>query len=223
MTTKNSETAVSTYTPESMPAAYQQFLQANPIYSQTSHLDDLRRTDYQRLDAQDQVYLDYTGGGLHGESQIDKHFAMLRTYVFGNPHSANPTSLAMTERSKKPANISSTTSTPAQTTSPCFTANASGALKHIGESYPFQTGGQYLLTFDNHNSVNGIREYARSRGAAFTYVPLPRPDLRIDRPKLEDDAGHCRPESPARSSPSPPNPTSPASSIPWTTSSWPTA
>ncbi len=185
MTTMNSETAVTTYTPENMPAAYQQFLQANPTYSQTSHLDDLRRTDYQRLDAQDQVYLDYTGGGLHGESQIDKHFTMLRTYVFGNPHSANPTSLAMTERVEETRQYILDYFNASADYIAVFTANASGALKHIGESYPFQTGGQYLLTFDNHNSVNGIREYARSRGAGFTYVPLTTPDLRIDRTRLE--------------------------------------
>jgi len=35
-----------------------------------------------------------------------------------------------------------------------FTPNASGALKLVGESYPFPSG-HYLLTFDNHNSVNG--------------------------------------------------------------------
>src|ERR1044071_9902802 len=46
-----------------------------------------------------------------------------------------------------------------------FTANASEALKLVGESYPFDAAGEYLLTFDNHNSVNGIREFARARGA----------------------------------------------------------
>jgi len=45
-----------------------------------------------------------------------------------------------------------------------FTQNASGALKLVGEAYPFAPDGQYLLTFDNHNSVNGIREYARMWG-----------------------------------------------------------
>ena len=44
-----------------------------------------------------------------------------------------------------------------------------GALKLVGESYPFESSGQYLLTFDNHNSVNGIREFARAKGAQVTY------------------------------------------------------
>ena len=50
-----------------------------------------------RLDDHDQVYLDYTGGGLHAASQIDAHAELLRTRVLGNPHSNNPTSLATTE------------------------------------------------------------------------------------------------------------------------------
>ena len=35
-----------------------------------------------------------------------------------------------------------------------------------------------MLTADNHNSVNGIREFARARGAATRYVPLAPADLR---------------------------------------------
>jgi selenocysteine lyase/cysteine desulfurase len=66
-----------------------------------------------------------------------------------------------------------------------FTLNASGALKLVGESYPFAPGSQYLLTFDNHNSVNGIREYARARGAVIHYAPVNPPEMRIDAEKLE--------------------------------------
>ena len=46
--------------------------------------------------------------------------------------------------------------------------------------YPFAPGDRFLLTFDNHNSVNGIREFARARGAETTYVPSVAPDLRVD-------------------------------------------
>jgi len=67
-----------------------------------------------------------------------------------------------------------------------FTANASGALKLVGEAYPFTAASRYILTFDNHNSVNGIREFAKGRGAHVMYVPITKPDLRIDHAKLED-------------------------------------
>jgi molybdenum cofactor sulfurtransferase len=65
-----------------------------------------------------------------------------------------------------------------------FTPNASGALKLVGESYPFQSGSRYLLTADNHNSVNGIREFARARGAQVDYLPVHAPSLRADETDL---------------------------------------
>jgi hypothetical protein len=57
-------------------------------------LDRLRATEYARLDAQGQVYLDYTGGGLYAESQLTDHVELLRNTVLGNPHSTNPTSVS---------------------------------------------------------------------------------------------------------------------------------
>ena len=36
-----------------------------------------------------------------------------------------------------------------------------------------------MLTADNHNSVNGIREFARARGAATSYIRLSPADLRV--------------------------------------------
>jgi selenocysteine lyase/cysteine desulfurase len=65
-----------------------------------------------------------------------------------------------------------------------FTANATQALKLDGESYPFDERGEYLLTFDNHNSVNGIREFARAKHSTVTYVPVVLPDMRVDEEKL---------------------------------------
>src|SRR5512143_2450834 len=72
------------------------FLAAYPAYSDTQLIDELRRTQYARLDAGEHVYLDYTGGGLYAESQLSQHQELLRQNVFGNPHSSNPTSLAAT-------------------------------------------------------------------------------------------------------------------------------
>ena len=75
-----------------------------------------------------------------------------------------------------------------------FTANASAALRLVGESYPFGQGGTFALTFDNHNSVNGIREFARRRGARIEYVPVVAPDLRLDRPAMLGGARLRRPD-----------------------------
>jgi molybdenum cofactor sulfurtransferase len=51
-----------------------------------------------------------------------------------------------------------------------FTANASAALKLVGESFPFSEEGCYVLGADSHNSVHGIRQYAIKRGAKVHYI-----------------------------------------------------
>ena len=51
-----------------------------------------------------------------------------------------------------------------------FTANASGALKLVGEAFPFAAGSTYVLGADSHNSVHGIRQFAASRGAQVAYI-----------------------------------------------------
>jgi len=167
-------------------AAYADFLTAYPGYAQTRTLDALRATDYARLDRLGHIYLDYTGGSLYAQSQLDAHFALLRDQVFGNPHSSNPTSLAMTElvEATRRAVLAYFNADP-QEYLVIFTPNASGALKLVGEAYPFGPERRYLLTFDNHNSVNGIREFARARQARVTYVPICIPDLRLNAEVLE--------------------------------------
>jgi molybdenum cofactor sulfurtransferase len=165
---------------------YERFRNRYPEYAQTAAVDRLRATEYRRLDEQGQVYLDYTGGSLYSESQLDQHLALLRSGVFGNPHSTNPTSTAMTryvERTRQ--SVLNYFGTSAAEYILAFTQNASGALKLIGESFPFAPGSRLLLTFDNHNSVNGIREFARTKGATVAYAPLLTPTLRLDRNRLD--------------------------------------
>jgi molybdenum cofactor sulfurtransferase len=168
-----------------MALAYESFIYAYPDYLSTSKLDDLRATEYARLDRQGHVYLDYTGGSLYAESQLRAHMALLSEGIFGNPHSKNMTSLAMTELVEYAREyvLNHFNASPDEYMV-IFTQNSTGALKLIGESYPFRPGDTYLLTFDNHNSVNGIREFARARGATVTYIPVVFPDMRADEPQL---------------------------------------
>lgn len=174
--------------------AYQQFLESYPDYATTSALDDVRAADYGRLDAQKQVYLDYTGGGLHAAAQVHEHAQMLSDHVLGNPHSASPSSMEMTRRVEqaRAAVLAFFNATGDYTA--IFTLNASGGLKLVGESYPFAPGGQLLLTTDNHNSVNGMREFASAKGATTTYAPLTRPELRIDQRALDALLGQTDPK-----------------------------
>ncbi len=148
-------------------------------------LDELRAREYGRLDEQDQVYLDYTGGGLYSDSQLREHMALLSGGVFGNPHSTNPASAAATRlvESARSYVLEFFNAAPQEYVA-IFTPNATGAIKLVGEAYPFEPGDNYLLTFDNHNSVNGIREFARRKGAEVTYIPVIPPELRVDSDRL---------------------------------------
>jgi len=171
----------SAQTDQKMKAVYADFLQKYPDYQATRTLDDLRAHEYARLDRLGHVYLDYTGGGLYSERQVLEHQQMLLHNVYGNPHSINPTSLLATEMVEKSRRyvLEFFNASPDEY-AVIFTANASGALKLVGESYPFTPGSQLLLAFDNHNSVNGIREFARARDARLTYLAMNAPDLRMD-------------------------------------------
>lgn len=169
-----------------MQEAYRAFVGAWPQYEGTRALDQLRSSDYARLDELGEVYLDYTGAGLYGASQVKEHVRLLESHVFGNPHSRNPASALMSEwveRGRRDV-LEHFNASPEEYVA-IFTPNATGALKLVGEAYPFAPGGVYLLTFDNHNSVNGIREFARARGAKIQYIPLSIPDLLADAEQLE--------------------------------------
>ena len=152
-----------------------------PEYWSTVRLDDLRATEYDHLDGEGHVYLDYTGSGLASKTQYSAHAARLRDRVFGNPHSVNPTSEAATAAIEQTrARVLTHLGASAAEYTVIFTANASGAARLVGEAYPFRRGRRFVLTADNHNSINGIREFARAGKARTTYVPVRAPELRVD-------------------------------------------
>ncbi len=171
-------------TSRAIDEAFRRFLSAYPEYAETRALDDLRAREYGRLDAGHVAYLEYTGGGLYAESQIREHTELLTRLVLGNPHSVNDASSASTALIERTRRAVLDWFNARDDYTAVFTANATAALKLVGEAYGFTAGSRALLTFDNHNSVNGIREFARARGARIDYAPLTVPELRVDRTRL---------------------------------------
>lgn len=169
-----------------MGKAESDFHLATPDYSTTASIDEMRKAEFSRLDREGHVYLDYTGGSLYAISQVQRHMELLSSGVFGNPHSTNPTSLLSGKLIEEARQYIKDYFNAADYQL-VFTANASQALKIIGEGYPFQEEGHFLLLFDNHNSVNGIREYCRRKGAEYTYSPVRLEDLRINEQALEEN------------------------------------
>lgn len=146
--------------------------------------ESLIKKEYGRLAEEGHTYLDYTGGNLYADSHIMRHQDLLRRNTFGNPHSTNPTSQLSTklveEARQKVLDFFN-----ADDYFCVFTQNASGALKIVGECFPFEEEGHLLMLTDNHNSVNGIREFCKNAGGSFEYAPIQYEDLKIHPESLE--------------------------------------
>lgn len=151
--------------------AYAAFLKEFPEYQSTWILDSLRRTDFGRLDRSGETYVDYMGGAQHPESLVRVHGHFLSENTLGNTHSVSNSSMLSSICADEARNavLSFFKAPPGYTV--IFTANATGALKLIGEAYSFKQGSSYVLCADSHNSVHGIREFATRRGAQVRYIP----------------------------------------------------
>ena len=134
---------------------------------------ELRANEYPRLDESGEAYLDFTGSALYTNRQVDTHSNRLKNSIFGNPHSENAPSRASTAAidHARAVVLDFLGASPDDYTV-CFTANTTAAIKLVAESYPFSRERGLVLSADNHNSMNGIREFAQTRGASVRYLPL---------------------------------------------------
>ncbi|HEX7832349.1 MAG TPA: aminotransferase class V-fold PLP-dependent enzyme [Thermoanaerobaculia bacterium] len=148
-------------------------LSAVAVLDDATYFAQLRATEFARLDAQQHAYLDYTGSALYGESQLDAHRELLRANLFGNPHSDSAPSRASTDAIDAMRNrVLRHFDVDASTHAVIFTANTSAAIKLVAESYPFSPRTACVLAADNHNSVNGIREYATRAHSHVCHIAL---------------------------------------------------
>jgi selenocysteine lyase/cysteine desulfurase len=143
-------------------------------------LTGLRHSEFGYLDDQGQVYLDHTGGGLPARSRLEKHTRRISSLCSGNPHSGSPTSAASSDLIDRArcAVLRYLNADPAEYAA-IFTPNATGACRLVGEAYLFSSSSQLVLSLDNHNSVNGLREYARTKNASTVYIPFTGSEMRI--------------------------------------------
>jgi selenocysteine lyase/cysteine desulfurase len=152
----------------------------------------LRSREFSRLDANGHAYLDHTGSALYPESLVEAHATMLRRGVFGNPHAENPASLTSTTLidSTRHRVLAFFDADPVDYVV-CFTANATAAMMLVGSAFRFGAASPFILSADNHNSVNGIREFARTRGASVHCLSIDE-ELRLRDARNELDAiGGC--------------------------------
>ncbi|MBK8609233.1 MAG: aminotransferase class V-fold PLP-dependent enzyme [Chitinophagaceae bacterium] len=148
-------------------------------------IEDFRKREYHKLDEQNHVYLDFTGASLNSSTQLEAHHSFLQNNILGNPHSVNPTSQLATKYINETRDYVLNYFNAVEDYYCVFTQNASGALKIVGECYPFNANSAFVLTFDNHNSVNGIRVFAKNKGSDVAYCPVFIEDLRLDTASMD--------------------------------------
>jgi len=153
-----------------------------PEQAPTPDFAALRAREFGRLDDGGHAYLDYTGSALYPDRLVASHATALRGSVLGNPHSESPTSIASTALvNEARGRVLRFFDADPDEYVVCFTANTSGAIQLVAAAYPFGPDAPFILAADNHNSVNGAREYARRAGAGVHYLPLDA-ELRLDDP-----------------------------------------
>jgi selenocysteine lyase/cysteine desulfurase len=142
--------------------------------------EDLRAREFARLDRAGVAYLDFAASGQHAASQAIAYANFLADGVFGNPHSEHqPSRDSSAAIAAAREALLDAVGLSAEDYAVCFTANTSAAIKLVAEAWPFGPRRGLILSQDNHNSVNGMREFARRAGAPVQMLPL-APDLRLD-------------------------------------------
>ena len=153
-----------------------------------------RSVELSRLDAAGTTYVDYTGAALYPESLVRRDADRLLGAVLGNPHSESvPSRLATDDLASARGAILAFLNAEPDEYSVILTANTTAACRLVGESFRFGPQAPLILTADNHNSVNGLREFARRSGAAMHTLPLDD-ELRLTNPcaDLELATGRTR-------------------------------
>lgn len=162
---------------EQAVVAYSAFLRTCPEYQYTWIIDNLRRTDFARLDRVGETYVDHMGGAPRAECLVRAHSDCLTQIFWVVIHTRSVTGQLPISQCLFDL-ICITNHTSSQLSSDCadeakqtvlsffqapagytaiFTANATRALKLIAESFPFRKGSTFVLGTNSHNSVHGIR------------------------------------------------------------------
>ncbi|KDP25106.1 hypothetical protein JCGZ_22641 [Jatropha curcas] len=147
-------------------------------------IDEIRATEFKRLDQNGITYLDHAGATLHSELQLEAILEDLNSRVYGNPHSQSEASSAASDivREARQQVLEYFNASPKDYKC-IFTSGATAALKLVGEAFPWSCRSSFMYTMENHNSVLGIREYALSQGAAAFAVDIESPVRHDGAPK----------------------------------------
>lgn len=146
--------------------AFSDFITNYPGYD-SPILDALRKCEYSRLDnpLDKHVYLDYTGSALSASSHVAAYGRALNRGVFGNPHSVNPASQKSSLATKKAKEaLLRFVDADEDVYDVVWTANATAALKIVGDGFDFRPGQKLVLGCDSHSASERSCGIARRQG-----------------------------------------------------------
>ncbi|KAF9678625.1 hypothetical protein SADUNF_Sadunf07G0054000 [Salix dunnii] len=123
-------------------------------------IDEIRATEFNRLDQKGIVYLDHAGATLYSELQMEAIFKDFSSNIYANPHSQSDSSSATSDIIREVRQqVLDYCNASAKEYKCIFTSGATAALKLVGEAFPWSRESCFMYTMENHNSVLGIREY----------------------------------------------------------------
>jgi len=129
-----------------------------------------------------QTYLDHAGTTPPPNAILTSHLHNLSTNLYGNPHSASPTSLTTADRiANVRSRILEFLDAPRGEYSVVFTSGATAAFKLTAECIPWQEG--HVLTLyrpSNHTSVLGMRLALESQGLASQIRSVDQSEFDVD-------------------------------------------
>eukprot|EP00922_Rhytidocystis_sp_ex-Travisia-forbesii_P065419 GHVS01097213.1.p1 GENE.GHVS01097213.1~~GHVS01097213.1.p1 ORF type:complete len:829 (+),score=76.88 GHVS01097213.1:224-2710(+) len=155
------ETSASSY-----DSRYSHFMN---YYAPIGYLKDVEEVAARELTRfSGQSYLDYTGSGVYQASQVMGRCADLLANGYGNAHSRNPSAdLTDSRLTESRTMVLRFFNAAPEYFSTVFTSGATGALKMVGEDFPWTSSSKFFYLRVNHNSVLGIREYAANNKSEF--------------------------------------------------------
>ncbi|OLL23779.1 Molybdenum cofactor sulfurase [Neolecta irregularis DAH-3] len=130
-------------------------------YRDIKWFEDFRRQEYPQL--ANITYLDHAGTTLYPISLIHEYSAELCADLFGNPHSKSPASQLTCRRIDDiRLKVLQLFNADPECFDLVFVANATAAIKLVGEAFRELENWEYCYSEDSHTSMIGLREWSSS-------------------------------------------------------------
>ncbi|PPJ60446.1 hypothetical protein CBER1_07323 [Cercospora berteroae] len=126
-----------------------------------AYIEEMRKTEYPMLQ-DDALYLDHAGTTLYSKTHLDRFHADMLANLYGNPHSASPSSQKSTlEVEDVRHEVLRWFGADPGIFDLVFTANTTAAIKLVVEAFRESEGGfSYGYHIDSHTSLVGVRGLA---------------------------------------------------------------